>query len=222
MQHRRSAVPIGVAAAALACLLDHGAMAQPADSGAHGIYVCEDAEGRHISSDRQISACRDQSQRVLDASGTTRKVLTPEVSPLEQREQRERRRAQALADFQRRNRERADNELLLRYPTLAAHEQARREALEQPQIIIRLAQERIADLDDQRAGLRQREAAQTAAFAAPPPKLAAELQANEQAIAAQRRLIEEQGAKRVEINQRFDDEAARLLAIRRAQKLPSQ
>lgn len=206
-------------ARALALLFFCGGVlaALAANAAGGGIYVCVDAQGRHASADRPVTACRDQTQRVLDASGVTRGVLEPVASPAEQQLQAEERRARALAEFRRQSRERAEAELLIPYPTAAAHDAARSNALEQPQNVIRLAQERIADLEAERAALNEQVVPQDAALAQATPRLAAALQANADAIADQQRLIAAQGAERAAINRRFDDEAARLLAIRRAQ-----
>ena len=65
--------------AALVGLLVFGHAAAQAQSPEpqSGIYSCVDAQGRKLTSDRQIAACVDREQRVLNPSGTVRARLAP-------------------------------------------------------------------------------------------------------------------------------------------------
>ena len=95
---------------ALLCLLSPAlALAQS------NIYICKDAAGRTLSSDRPIAECSTQPMRVMDNSGITRREIAAPLTPEEKRknEQETRaRRAEELAVVERR---RNDTAILARY-----------------------------------------------------------------------------------------------------------
>lgn len=104
-------------------LLHPGAQAQ--------IYMCKDASGRTITSDRPIPECADRAMRELDMNGRARRDIPAPMSADEKRkhqQEEERRKAdEAAADEQRRS----DRLLKARYKREADIEEARRRALEQ-------------------------------------------------------------------------------------------
>lgn len=64
------------------------------------IYVCKDAAGRTITSDRSIPECADRVMRELDKAGRTRREIRPPPTAEEKRQiqlQEERRKADDLA-----------------------------------------------------------------------------------------------------------------------------
>lgn len=71
------------------------------------IYMCKDAAGRTITSDRPIPECADRVIRELDAAGRTRREIRPPPTAEEKRQQaqqEEKRKAdEVAADEQRRN-----------------------------------------------------------------------------------------------------------------------
>lgn len=71
------------------------------------IYMCKDAAGRTITSDRPIPECADRVIRELDTAGRTRREIRPPPTAEEKRQkdlQEEKRKADELAaDEQRRN-----------------------------------------------------------------------------------------------------------------------
>lgn len=71
------------------------------------IYMCKDAAGRTITSDRPIPECADRVIRELDGAGRTRREIRPPPTAEERRQtalQEEKRKADELAaDEQRRN-----------------------------------------------------------------------------------------------------------------------
>lgn len=71
------------------------------------IYMCKDAAGRTITSDRPIPECADRVIRELDTAGRTRREIRPPPTAEEKRQQQlqeERRKADELAsEEQRRN-----------------------------------------------------------------------------------------------------------------------
>lgn len=94
------------------------------------IYVCKDASGRTITSDRPISECADRAMRELDRNGMTRREIAP---PLTQQQQRAR---EALSEQQRLNtamaeeRRRNDLALTTRYRNEGDIAAARRRAID--------------------------------------------------------------------------------------------
>jgi hypothetical protein len=95
---------------ALLCLLSPAlALAQSK------IYICKDAAGRTLSSDRPIAECSTQAMRVMDNSGITRREiaapLTPEEKQKNEQEARARRAEELAAVEQRRN----DTAILARF-----------------------------------------------------------------------------------------------------------
>lgn len=94
------------------------------------IYMCKDASGRTITSDRPIPECADRSMRELDRQGRTRREIKPPMSAEEKRQlqlQEEKRKAEeAAADEQRRE----DRLLRSRYRSEADIELARKRALD--------------------------------------------------------------------------------------------
>ena len=87
---------------ALLCLLSPAlALAQS------NIYICKDAAGRTLSSDRPIAECSTQPMRVMDNSGITRREiaapLTPEEKQKSEQEARARRAEELAVVEQRRN-----------------------------------------------------------------------------------------------------------------------
>ncbi len=177
---------------------------------AQKIYTCVDKNGRRITSDRPILECIDREQRELSRSGAVQRVIPPSPS-LEEKAQAE---AARKAAEQARQREaegqQRDRALVLRYPTKAAHDRARADALGQVDLVIgglsereRSLAARVTDIDRQ-----------LAAYANQPDNAPALLRRQridaESELAQQRRLLQQQRAERERVNTRFDNELQRL------------
>lgn len=95
------------------------------------IYMCKDASGRTITSDRPIPECADRAMRELDKSGRARRDIPAPMSADEkqkiQQEEAKRKAEEAAADEQRRS----DRLLRARYRSEADIEEARKRALDQ-------------------------------------------------------------------------------------------
>ncbi|TXT36908.1 MAG: hypothetical protein FD135_3960 [Comamonadaceae bacterium] len=106
------------------------ALAQKSDP-APEIYICVDAKGRRLTSDRKIPECVDREQKVLNPSGTLKTVVPPLLTVREQQALEDK----ALAEQDARNRplkeKRRLQALLLRYPNQTVHEKERALALAQ-------------------------------------------------------------------------------------------
>ena len=95
------------------------------------IYMCKDASGRTITSDRPIPECADRAMREFDKSGRARREIPAPMTAEEKRrlqQEEDRRKAEeTAADEQRRS----DRLLRARYKSEADIEEARKRALEQ-------------------------------------------------------------------------------------------
>ena len=197
----------GWAAAALLALAVPHAGAQ---SSAGGIYTCVDAQGRRLTSDRPIMACNDREQRELSRSGTVVRVIGPTLTPKE-REAEEARQRQAELDRQRgRDAIRRDEALVNRYPNQAAHDDGRKKALAQTQVVVNAAQARIDDLKAERKGLDEEMEFYKKDPSKAPAKVRQAIETNAEAIAVQERAIGAQQAERDRINAAFDEQLVRL------------
>jgi len=89
------------------------------------IYMCKDASGRTITSDRPIPECADRSMRELNNTGVLKREITPPPTAEQKRlaeEQAKERLAKELAMIEQR---RSDQALLARYRSEADIESAR-------------------------------------------------------------------------------------------------
>jgi len=177
-------------------------------SGVGGIYTCTTAEGRRLTSDRPIHECANREQRVLNADGSLRTVLPPAQSPEERAAQAARESRLAAERAAQADAARRDRNLLLRYPSDAAHRRARESALDDGNKAMRISEKRIAELQQERKTLRDE--AEFYKGKPLPPKLKQSLDANEASTEAQRVLVENQRAELVRVNARYDGELVRL------------
>lgn len=194
--------------AAVLCQMACAAGVLAAGGASAPIYSCVDSAGRRLSSDRPIPECLNQEQRLLNRDGSVRGMAPPLLSP-EERERREAARREAeRARALREEAARRDRSLLARYPTPAAHDQARERALAPSQALIDKAQARLQTLQQEAQAL----AAERARLGSEPisPSLRGRLGSNEGAAEAQRALLRMQEAERDRLSQQFDQERAQL------------
>lgn len=188
------------------CIVPAGPVqAQMRPDGA-GIYSCEDASGRRITSDRPIAACMDREQRVLGASGVEKARIGPRLSDQEKLEVEERERRLVREKAQSQEQARRDRALLQRYPRQELHLAARATALEQVDELLQLSRQRIDTLRGERRSQEQ----ELEFYRRDPSKAPATLQRNlteiDAAIAQQTRYAQTQQEERNRIQQRFDAE----------------
>ena len=146
----------------------------------------------------------------MSSSGATRRVISPTLSAAE-RDARESQERKAQAERERqRNLVRRDQALLMRYPNQQAHDDARAEALVQPQTMTQAAEKRMADLTEQRAALQAEMEFYVKDPSKAPPRLRRALQDNDREQEMQRRSLANQQEEIKRLNARFDEEAARL------------
>lgn len=188
--------------------------AQQANNAANNssAYTCTDASGRKLTSDRLIAACMDREQRQMLPNGSVR-IIPPKATLQEKAAQENE--ARLAAERQREEaRKRAEmRALLARYPDRAALDAARAEALKLPQSQVQSAQARIDELTKTRKSIDQELEFYAKNPEQIPHTLRRKIDSHESAINAQRLDIANYTAEATRINQRFDEEALRLIPL---------
>jgi hypothetical protein len=198
----------------LAALVALAASAQPAaGSGRSGaasgvIFTCTAPDGRRLTSDRPIAACRGVEQRVLNPDGSLQRIVPPATTAEERAAREAQERQEAAQRRAQLDAARRDRNLLQRYPDEAAHQRARESALETVRLALRASEQRLQDLQRERQPLidetefyPNREL---------PPALRQRLAANDAAQAAQRHAIETHRAELDRLSGIYDAELHRL------------
>jgi hypothetical protein len=172
------------------------------------IYTCTDGTGKKLTSDRPIPACSDREQRVLNADGSVKRMLPPNMTADERSEQEARDRQAAAVRAPQQDAIRRDRNLVARFPNEATHSKARAKALDDARNSVANSEKRLAALAVERKPLLDE--AEFYANRQMPAKLKQQLEANDAAAEAQRVLVQNQQAEIGRINGLFDVELARL------------
>jgi len=190
------------------CLVPLGlAQAQTAEP---GIYICIDARGRKLTSDRPIPECNDREQKLLNPSGTVKGKLGPTLTALERTELELKEKA-AQEERARFNEEkRRDRALLIRYPNKGVHDKERAEAVNQVGVVRQAAVNRVEELLRQRSEVNLEMEFYNKDPVKAPASLRRRADESAQSIAIQNRFIADQDAELRRVNVRFDDELLRL------------
>ncbi len=187
-----------------------GAQSDQSAPPSQGIFTCIDAKGRKLTSDRIIPECNDREQKLLNPSGTVKQTVGPiltaqERAKLEQKEKQELEERNRTMEERRR-----DKALMTRYPNKAVHDQERSEALAQVAAVKQAAMTRLTELAAQRNKLNDEMEFYKKDPTKAPAYLRRQLEDNAQSTQVQKRFIAEQDDEAKRVNQRFDDELARL------------
>lgn len=174
------------------------------------IFTCVDAQGRRITSDRPIAACMDREQRELSPSGSVRRVIPPEPTAEERAALDAKRKADAEQTARQSEEKRKERALLSRYPNEAAHQRERVKALESVDVVEATIHKRIEELVKQRAKLDEETAFYAKDPAKTPPLLKRKIKDNESLVSAQQNALQQQGAERQRLSERFDAELEQL------------
>ena len=113
------------------------------------VYSCVDAAGRRLTADRPIPACSDREQRVTMPGGAVR-TIGPTYSEREKAEQAVQARKDAEERYRANDGKRRERALAVRFPTKAAHDVERAEAVETLKTQIKIVQERKTNLLEDR------------------------------------------------------------------------
>lgn len=177
---------------------------------AQGIYTCVDSKGRRITSDRPIVECLDREQHKLGNTGTVRQVVPPSYTADERARLEDKQRAENEIKARAAEEKRRERALLIRYPNQAVHDKERAEALAQIDEVIAAVNKRGVALVQQRKDVD----AEMEFYQADPSKapfwLRRKLEDSEKQMVVQKRFLEEQAQEKLRINQRFDEELAKL------------
>jgi hypothetical protein len=185
-----------------------GFLAGPGAALAAPIYTCIDGNGKRLTSDRPIPECVAREQKQLNPDGSTKRVIPPTPTADERAEQEAREREKAAERAAYQDAMRRDRNLMIRFPNEAAHEKARRAALDDVRAALAVSEKRLAALAAERKPLLDE--VEFYVGRPQPLKLRQQLDANDAATDAQRALIQNQQAEIVRINTLFDVELARL------------
>lgn len=179
----------------------------PPASGA-GIYTCIDDQGRRITSDRPIPSCTAKEQRVLNKDGSLKAVYPPILTVDERAAKDAQERKLAEARAAQADAVRRDRNLLARYPNEAPHRRAREAALDTMRAAMTATDARLRDLAAERKPLMDE--AEFYVGKPLPPRLRAQIDANDVATLAQRNAANNQQAELERVNRLYDAELARL------------
>lgn len=176
--------------------------------GQRPIYTCTDASGKSFTSDRPIPECLARDQRVLNPDGSVKRVQPPAPTEEERNATETRDREAAAARAARQEAVRRDRSLLARFPNEAAHHKARAASLDDVSKSVRAAEARLAVLASERPPLTRE--AEFYVGKPIPPKLKAQLDANDASVEAQRSLLQSQRAEEARIVKLYETELERL------------
>ncbi len=152
----------------------------------------------------------DREQKELNASGTVKRSVGP-VLTVQEENALEARAKKEAEDRARVNEERRRNRALLtRYQNQAAHDAERANALTQVDAVILAANKRLAELAKQRKDLDAELEFYKNDPSKVPPYLRRRVAEFEENLVAQQRFIANQQLEKKRVNDRFDEELARL------------
>lgn len=175
-----------------------------------GIYTCVDARGRKLTSDRPIPECRDREQQVLNPSGTVKDRVGPTLTALERQEQELKDKLAREERALQLEEKRRDRALLIRYPNKGVHDREREEALSQISVVRHAAQNRVGELLRERTAINAEMEFYKKDPSKAPPSVRRQVEEVTLSLGVQERFIADQDAEIKRVNERFDEELARL------------
>jgi hypothetical protein len=177
------------------------------------VFLCKDASGRTISSDRPIPECADRAVRELGANGVVQREIAAPLTPAERREKEAaeaKKKADAIAAEAQAKTDRA---MMARFRNEADIATARDRALDSPQDQIKREKISLAiyekDLKQADSDIAVHEKNKTKPGAA----LLGKKENAEEAIANSKKIIGEREEDLAQINQKFDDTLKRFREV---------
>jgi hypothetical protein len=180
-------------------------LAAPAASAA--LYVCTDAKGKTITSDRPPPECGNVPIKELRSDGSVRRVIQPPLTDEQRRAQSEKARRDYQEQESKRTQARRDIALMETYASEDEIDAARKAALNSRQVIIDRSRQRLEAFGAERVKLEHE--AEFYANRKLPEKLERAIESNKELAQAEHRLIADMQADMLRINKRFDGELAR-------------
>lgn len=177
------------------------------------IYVCKDAAGRTISSDRQIAECTDRAMREFSRSGMLKREIPAPLTAEEKRqkqlqEEKDKAAAAALEDQQK-----SDRAMLARYRSEMDIEKGRRQLLDRAQERYKRSKDLLETAEIQlrqvQADMANAKKNQTKTIDNWPGKV----DAATQDLAERKKMVEEDEAEIARINETFDQTLSRYREI---------
>ncbi len=175
-----------------------------------GIYICTDAHGRKLTSDRPIPECIDREQKVLNPSGTVKSKVGPTLTAQEHVELDAKEKAELEERARQSEEKRRDRALQIRYPTRAVHDKERAEALAQIRVVRQASVNRLQELLRQRAVIDTEMEFYKKDPNKAPPSVRRLMDEVNHSMAVQERFITDQDGEVQRVNARFDEELLRL------------
>jgi hypothetical protein len=184
--------------------------AQAQTTAAPQIYRCTGADGKPRRADRPMTDCSGE-QYQMNPDGSIYRVVPRPLTEEEREEVERKQREEEAARRAQQVEARADLALLKRYPDKAAHDLARKEALDSARADIRASDARIAELLRARKPLID----ETEFYVNKPLplKLKLALDTNDALLAAQRSLRQNKEDEVQRIDKIYDDELAHLMKL---------
>lgn len=177
------------------------------------IYMCKDASGRTLTSDRAIPECADRPLREYDRRGLVRREILPPPTSQQKRElqsQEEKRRHEELAAEEQRKSDRA---MRFRYRNEAEIEVARKRAVDGIQEQIKRETGVLAAVESRRQGALAETDSYRKKNEAVPPDLQRSLYDADRGIRESKKMIADQEAEIAAINAKHDETLKRYRAI---------
>jgi len=180
---------------------------------AEGIYTCVDAKGHRLTSDRPLIECIDREQTQISPTGQVLRRIGPSLTADERAAEEEKARRAAEEAKRQLEEKKRDRALLARYPDPSVHDKEREAALAKVDEVIATANNRTAELRDQRKKLDTELEFYAGDLRKAPATLKRQIEENEQQVAAQARFIANQDEEKKRVNARYDVELARLKTL---------
>lgn len=171
------------------------------------LFVCTDARGKTITSDRPPPECADRPIRELRSDGSVRRVIEPPPTAEQRAQKAAEDRRKADEERLRRDQARRDRALLETYAVEQDIEQARMRAVENRRTIVDRARNRMDELQRERKKLDAE--AEFYAKREQPDKLKRAYTSNAALVQAQEKIIADTEAEIKRINERFELERKR-------------
>ena len=175
---------------------------------AQGVYVCQDASGKTLTSDRPMVECQTKDQRVLSKDGTTVKRIRPEETEDELEEKAKKTEQKKKEDRARQELVRQDRALLNTYTSLEDLESKRQRALVQVIKEVKDSEKRYLALQKELEQVLAEERAIPKGKPVP-PDLRRRRDQIEAAADGEKRVMKSKDGEIVQINQKFERDKER-------------
>lgn len=172
------------------------------------IYICKDAAGHTLTSDRPIMECSDRKVRVLGKNGLTAREIAPPMTEEEKHQRQLEDEKKAAAKLAQEEQRRQDRALLARYGKESDIEVARKRTVEQTSEHIKREEVTIAT-SEKRLKEARLEAESFKKGKGVPANVQRKIDDSETAITESKKQIAERQAEIVQINAKFDQSVKR-------------